>query len=60
MIGVVADVRQHNLANRIPAALSGAIYMPYAQSVDGNGRIPAAMNLIVRTAAHAPLTANAL
>src|SRR5262249_20624387 len=54
VVGVVSDVRQYNLENRIPAALSGATYMPYSQSVDADGHMPAAMNLIVKTGAAAP------
>ncbi len=50
IIGVVADVRQFDLANRAPSSLSGAIYMPYAQAIQGDGRIPAVMYLIVKTA----------
>ena len=53
IVGVVADVRQFNLTNRVPAWISGAIYMPYAQSVQGDQQVPAAMNLLVRTAAGA-------
>ncbi len=53
VIGVVADVRQFNLANHSPGSISGAIYMPYAQAVQGNGQIPAVMNLVVKTAAAA-------
>ena len=60
IIGVVADVRQHNLANRAPAGISGAMYMPYAQSIDSNGRIPYVMNLIVKTGRYAPYAADQL
>jgi len=31
--GVVGDVREFELANSSPEGISGAIYMPYAQSV---------------------------
>jgi predicted permease len=60
IVGVVADVRQHNLANRSPDAISGAIYMPYAQSVtyQGDNGPPAVMNLLVKTAAKAPQAAS--
>src|SRR4029077_11086388 len=30
IVGVASDVRQHNLENRMPAAISGGVYMPYA------------------------------
>jgi predicted permease len=50
IVGVVADVRQYNLVNRTPASISGAAYVPYAQSVAVDGRIPSVMHLIVKTA----------
>lgn len=49
VVGVVADIRQHNLHDRTPASISGAWYMPYAQAVDAEHRLPASMNLMVRT-----------
>lgn len=49
VIGVVADVKQFDLANHSPGAISGAIYMPYSQGVQGNGQIPAVMDLVVKT-----------
>jgi putative ABC transport system permease protein len=49
--GVVGDVRQYALSGRSPAAISGALYMPYPQSVALNRQIPAAMTLLVRSAA---------
>jgi predicted permease len=51
IVGVVADVKQFNLADRSPSSIGGAIYMPYAQAVENGGKIPAVMNLLVRTAA---------
>jgi predicted permease len=60
VVGVVRDVRQYNLENRMPAALSGAVYMPYSQSVQDDRHIPAVMNLIIRTAASAPQASEAL
>jgi putative ABC transport system permease protein len=57
IVGVVADVRQYNLANRAPAGISGAAYLPYAQSVAADGRIPSVMHLIVKTASDAPQAA---
>lgn len=51
VVGIVADVRQFSLAQAPPDFISGAIYMPYAQSVQGNRQIPTAMNLLVRTPA---------
>ena len=49
VVGVAADVRQYDLANRSPSWISGAMYMPYPQSVDINEQLPAQMTLIVRT-----------
>jgi predicted permease len=49
VIGVVADVHQFDLTNRAPQWIKGAIYMPYAQSVQGDRQLPAAMNLLVET-----------
>jgi putative ABC transport system permease protein len=60
VVGVVADVRQFNLANRTPASISGAMYMPYSQSIDGDGRIPYVMNLIVKTGSRSPQAADQL
>lgn len=60
VIGVVADVKQFNLADRSPSSISGAIYMPYVQAVEGNGRIPAVMDLLVKTTATAEQAAVAL
>jgi predicted lysophospholipase L1 biosynthesis ABC-type transport system permease subunit len=54
VVGVVADIRQYNLANRAPAGISGGAYLPYAQSVAAGGRIPSVMHLIVKTAGDAP------
>jgi putative ABC transport system permease protein len=51
VIGVVSDVHQFDLAGRSPDSIGGAMYMPYPQSVQGDLQIPAAMNLLVKTAA---------
>jgi predicted permease len=51
VIGVVADVKQFNLANHSPGSISGAMYMPYAQAIQGNGQIPVVMDLLVKTTA---------
>jgi len=60
VVGVVADIRQYNLNNRIPAMLSGAMYTPYAQSVDEDHKMPAVMDVIVKAAGHAPQAADEL
>jgi len=54
VIGVVADVRQFDLANHSPGSISGAIYMPYAQAgIEANAQLPAVMDLLVKTTATA-------
>lgn len=63
IIGVVADVRQFNLANHTPNSISGAVYMPYSQAIQSSGQIPVVMNLLVKTAAtaeRAPLELHSL
>jgi putative ABC transport system permease protein len=56
IVGVVSDVRQYDLTNRTPDWITGAMYMPYAQSVQIDHQFPAAMDLVVRTAAGADVT----
>src|SRR5262249_23076084 len=51
VVGVAGDVRQYDLANHAPDYISGAMYMPYRQSVESDRQLPAAMTLIVRTGA---------
>jgi predicted permease len=58
VVGVAADVRQFDLADRPPDYLRGAMYMPYAQTVDTDRQLPAVMNLIVRTNAEPAGVAN--
>ncbi len=53
VVGVVADVRQFNLVNHSPGSISGAVYMPYSQAVEGGGNVPVAMDLLVKTTATA-------
>jgi putative ABC transport system permease protein len=53
VVGVVGNVRQFNLIGESPSYLSGALYMPYPQSVGLDRRLPAAITLIVRTTANA-------
>jgi predicted permease len=60
VVGVAANVRQFDLADRAPDFLVGAMYMPYSQSVDGNVRIPAAMSLVVATDTDAADAATAI
>lgn len=60
VIGVVSDVKQFDLANHSPGSISGAIYMPYSQAVQGKGQIPVVMDLLVKTTATAEQTAIAL
>ena len=51
VVGVVGDVRQYDLENHSPGWISGAIYMPYPQSIGLDGKLPTAMTLLVRTGA---------
>ena len=49
VVGVVADVHQFMLSKGMPDSIPGAVYMPYAQSTNGNNNdIPAAMILLAR------------
>ena len=49
IVGVVGDVRQFRLSQGLPDSVPGALYMPYAQANREDGRIPAAMTVLVRT-----------
>jgi predicted permease len=60
VVGIVSDIRQHNLHDRTPASISGAMYMPYTQSVQDDHSIPAVMNVIVKTADRGPHVADDL
>jgi putative ABC transport system permease protein len=48
VVGVVGDVRQFRLSQALPSWVAGAMYMPYAQAVRDDGKIPAAMTMLVR------------
>jgi putative ABC transport system permease protein len=56
IVGVVADVKQFDLVAHSPSSISGAMYMPYAQSIQRDNRIPAVMNLLVKTSGNAQQT----
>ncbi|HZS04061.1 MAG TPA: ABC transporter permease [Blastocatellia bacterium] len=60
VVGVVGDVRQFDLSGKAPEFINGAFYLPYPQSTDLNRQLPAAMTLILRTAANAPQLAGEL
>ncbi|MGH2813397.1 MAG: ABC transporter permease, partial [Actinomycetota bacterium] len=60
VVGVVGDVRQYDLAGKSPDWISGAFYMPYAQSVGLDRQLPTAMTLILRAAANTPQVAGEL
>jgi len=60
VVGVAADVRQFDLADRAPDYIRGAMYMPYAQTEDTDRQLPAVMNLIVRTSADPGVVANGI
>ena len=48
VVGVAGDVRQYALSGRAPDDITGALYMPYPQSVALDRRIPRSMALFVR------------
>jgi len=50
VVAVVGDVRQFDLADHSPDWITGAVYMPYPQSVGIDGKLPTDMTLLVRTA----------
>ena len=60
VVGVAGDVRQFDLADHVPDYIRGAMYMPYAQTVDTDRQLPAVMSLIVRTAADPARVASAV
>jgi hypothetical protein len=45
----VGDVQQFSLGSDTPDWMKGVVYMPYPQAVDLTERVPASMDLIVRT-----------
>ncbi len=49
VVGVVGDVRQYELSGRSPALITGAVYMPYPQSVGLDRQLPKVMTLFART-----------
>ena len=49
VVGVVGDVRQHDMSGTTPGWIGGAFYMPYPQSIALDRRFPAAMTLFLRT-----------
>jgi len=60
VVGIVADVRQFDLTDRAPAGITGAMYLPYSQSIDGDGRIPHVMTLLVKSGSSDPGIADSL
>ncbi len=48
VVGVVGDVRQYDMAGNTPNYLTGAFYMPYAQSTNSQQELPVSMSLIAR------------
>ena len=58
VVGVAADVHLYTLTNYIPDWMQGTLYMPYPQAVDLTERLPATMNLIVRTGSDPARVAN--
>ncbi|HEU4390705.1 MAG TPA: FtsX-like permease family protein, partial [Blastocatellia bacterium] len=51
VVGVVGDVRQHDISGKTPEWIRGAFYMPYPQSTAIDRQMPVAMNLFLRTTA---------
>jgi predicted permease len=52
IVGVVSDVRAYDLRQNVPAWMDGMIYVPYGPGATlENGRIPAEMTLVIRSAA---------
>ena len=50
VVGVVADVRAYDLQRDVPQWIRGTVYVPYGpRAVLEDGRVPAALTLIVRT-----------
>jgi predicted permease len=50
VVGVVADVRGHDLQHNIPEYMQGTFYVPYGPGATlENGSVPSAMTLVVRT-----------
>jgi putative ABC transport system permease protein len=60
VVGMVGDVRQFRLSQGLPDFVPGAIYLPYSQAVREDGQIPAAMTLLVRSAASSARAASEL
>jgi putative ABC transport system permease protein len=51
VVGVVGDVHHYALSGRVPAEIMGSLYMPYAQGVALDRRLPRSMSLLVRSSA---------
>jgi predicted permease len=50
VVGVVSDVRGHDLRENVPDFMQGAFYVPYSPGVSlEDGHIPAAMTLVIRS-----------
>ena len=55
IVGVASDVRGYDLRHNIPDFMDGIIYVPYAPGATlEDGRVPAEMTLVVRSASAAP------
>jgi putative ABC transport system permease protein len=51
VVGVVSDVRAYDLQQSVPDWIAGTVYVPYSPKATAeDGRVPAAMSLVVRTA----------
>lgn len=61
VVGVVADVRAYDLQRSEPSFMKGTAYVPYtSEATLEDGRLPAEMNVVVRTSTNDPGTTNFL
>jgi predicted permease len=55
IVGVASDVRGYDLRHDVPDFMDGIIYLPYAPGATlEDGRVPAEMTLVLRSASAAP------
>lgn len=61
VVGIAADVRAYDLQHNEPDFMRGTAYAPYtAAATIEDGRVPAEMTVVVRTASDSPDAANVL
>jgi putative ABC transport system permease protein len=55
IVGVVGDVRGHDLTSDVPGFIAGMVYVPYTTAAtQEDGQIPTEMTLVLRTSMDAP------